>query len=120
MLKKVGTCVYAHKSNLGEMIHKYFSKEDLSYLKNAFYKYIELEKELDAPIPDIIKYDTKSHNMTFIHCPSWDELNEPIVGLSCCIHPDTSTPQHVYHILQHVQDSAELSYHNTLYQNKGV
>lgn len=88
MLKKVGTCVYVHKSNLGEMINKCFSKEDLSYLKNAFYKYIELEEELDAPIPDIIKYDTKSHNMTFIHCPSWDELNEPIVGLSCCVHPD--------------------------------
>lgn len=42
MLKKVGTYVYVHKSNLGEMINKCFSKEDLSYLKNAFYKYIEI------------------------------------------------------------------------------
>lgn len=102
MYKKVGTCVYVHKSNLDEMVNKIVPKEDLPYLKNAFQKYIELQCTILFPICDVIKYNLKTHNMTFIHCPSWDDLYEPIVGVSVCVHPDgtykiTKGGTQVYH-----------------------
>lgn len=77
MLKRVGMCVYAHKSNFTELYNSLEPYKDcqelLTYvLSNNKYAY------------DIIKVNKQNKTVSLIECETWDILNEPIVGDSHC------------------------------------
>lgn len=71
MVKKVGTAIYAHKSNLEEFLNNLTEVEQnriehlLSKIKNK-HPY------------EILKYD--KGNLSLIECDTWDIMKEPIVG----------------------------------------
>ena len=69
MIKKVCGAIYAHKSNI---------KELLQYIPSEFYlNFNKLISNVDFDYT-IIKYD--KGNVTLIYSPDWDSSNEPIVG----------------------------------------
>ena len=75
--KQVGSTIYLHKS-----VEDRLPKELLEKVKfklPATFQY------------DIVKYDEKNDNVTFISSPDWDSADEPIVGDAFLIRRDGST-----------------------------
>lgn len=72
MIKKVVHALYAHKSNLEELL-AHIPEEDRSDAQKLISEAQHVPYEFD-----IIKYD--SGNITLISSPDWDTANEPIVG----------------------------------------
>lgn len=71
MLKRVGTSLYTHISNISELLSKLSADEQQRVVyttSNADHKFA------------IIKYNKQSKNLSLIECDTWDMLNEPIVG----------------------------------------
>ena len=67
-MKKVMKSLYVHKSNLSEL------GEDRV-------KIVEERKKLIGDFDyDVIKFDTDTENITFIECPEFDKIHEPMVG----------------------------------------
>ena len=67
-MKKVGTSLYVHVSNiseLGEKIEKIVE---------------ERKKMIDDFKYHVIKFDTDTENVTFIECEEFDKKHEPMVG----------------------------------------
>lgn len=83
MIKKVGYCIYAHKSNLKEFLSN-LTNEDSDIALQSLNKY-----HTYFPF-DVIKFDKKTKNTSLIKCSSWDSLNEPIVEDSLCINQNGS------------------------------
>lgn len=81
-MKKVGTCLYVHKSALNQ-IYEYLEKrnvvEEINRIKNIIEKYNKLDYE-------IFKYDYKSKKISLIESKDWNISHEPEVGNSLCIH----------------------------------
>ena len=72
-MKKVGTAMYVHKSNIDELLSKLTTSE-----KNRIKKIIsDFDKEYA-----IIKYD--KGKLSLIESNNWDTVNEPDVGNSYC------------------------------------
>lgn len=76
-MKKVGSCLYVHKSNRQELFaDKHISENDYEHIRtivlgmDGFYDY------------EVIKYDYKSRRLSLIKSPDWNTSNEPIVGNS--------------------------------------
>lgn len=84
-MKKVGYCIYVHKSNLAELMAK-LDKENLITLENVLVFHSE---NLDF-VYEIVKINLKNGNVSLISCPTWDILNEPIVEDSLCFKRDGS------------------------------
>ena len=82
-MKRVGTCLYVHKSNIKELIEK-LSSENLNILENV----LNFHKENLDFIFDIVKINIKNGNVSLIASPTWDILNEPIVEDSLCFKSD--------------------------------
>ena len=83
-MKKVGTCLYVHKSafnQIEEYLKKRDLKEEIIRIKNV------LENHLDFNY-EIVKYDTKTKNISLIQSSDWNVSFEPLVGDSLCIHFD--------------------------------
>lgn len=78
-MKKVGYSLYVHKSNLSELLNKLIDEDKIRLLTLLHSVNIEY---------DIIKFDIKTKNISLILCPTWNTLNEPIVGDSYCYHED--------------------------------
>lgn len=76
MIKRVGYAIYAHKSNIFELLQEIENSEDV-------YRVVRICADFKLNY-DIIKYDKSTHNVSLIECPTWDILNEPIVGDSYC------------------------------------
>ena len=77
MAKTVGSCIYVHKSNIGEL---YAKVAELS-----MNKLVDVEVAVDQINKknfkyEVIKYDKQKHQITFIDSPDWIEANEPEVG----------------------------------------
>lgn len=81
MIKKVGTCFYAHKSNLKEFLNQLDEKEQ-NRIKHILTK-------VEHPY-EILKYDRKTKNLSLIECDTWNILQEPIVGDSHIYKKDDS------------------------------
>ena len=84
-MKKVGYAFYVHKSNLNELLNAVSEEErnHIVYVIDIAKLYLFLEF-------DIVKYDRKTSNVSLISCPTWDDVNEPIVGDSYCFNSDLS------------------------------
>lgn len=81
-MKVVGSSLYIHKSALDELMTK-MKNEDIVRLNN----YInELNDEKFSF--EIIKYDKKTQNISFIESNDWDIKHEPSVGNAWCYHID--------------------------------
>ena len=75
MIKKVGYSLYVHKSNLVELFNK-LQRDEIAF--------IEYVIDLNICNFDIVKFDKQKKKVSLIECPTWDILNEPIVGDSYC------------------------------------
>ena len=78
--KKVGSCIYVHKSNIQELLNKI---PDDWYKTEIIYWYKFREKNGSSPY-EVIKYNTQQHQLSFIDSPDWLTANEPTVGNSTC------------------------------------
>lgn len=78
-MKRVGTCIYVHKSNIEELMQKL----DDASLKLLLIVLDFHNENLDFEY-DIVKVNIKNGNVSLIASPTWDILNEPIVGDSLC------------------------------------
>ena len=67
-MKKVGTSLYVHVSNIGELGEKIEKIVE------------ERKKMIDDFEYHVIKFDTDTENVTFIECEEFDEKHEPMVG----------------------------------------
>lgn len=67
-MKKVFKSLYVHKSNIDEL------GEDKKKIVE------EREKLIGDFSYDIIKFDTNTENISFIACPEFDKVHEPLVG----------------------------------------
>lgn len=84
MIKKVGKSLYAHKSNLKELLlnlDENQQKNLLNLLKFNGHLCIQY---------DIIKYNQETNKISLIECNTWEVLYEPIVGDSYCFSSDNS------------------------------
>ena len=77
MIKKVGYCLYVHKSNIEELRRKL--NEDMNKMLDSVIHCVEIE--LDVPY-HIIKVDTNKQKISVIECFDWDKYEEPTVGMS--------------------------------------
>lgn len=71
-MKVVGQCMYVHRSNVAEVLHR-------AYPKDAR----EIERILRSVPPysyDVVKYDSAKHRLSLIESPDWDTAYEPLVG----------------------------------------
>lgn len=75
-MKKVGTCLYVHKSNRWELYNNKRTEKDREHMKciitamEGFFYY------------QVIKYDYKTRKLSLIQSLDWDKANEPTVGQS--------------------------------------
>lgn len=109
MIKKVGSCLYAHSSNIQGIIDELFKKVDKNtdVLQNlrAAHNFIlnDVEDEDIETGSYIIKVNTKQNSISFITCPTWDAVYEPIVKRSYVFNYNKQTyrviedGQRVYH-----------------------
>ena len=67
-MKKVGTSLYVHVSNIGELGEKIEKIVE------------ERKKMIDDFKYHVIKFDTDTENVTFIECEEFDKKHEPMVG----------------------------------------
>lgn len=74
-MKKVGNYLYVHKSALNQL-----GKEIENYVLHKS-KLIEVEY-------DVIKYNKKDKNISFIKVENWDKQKEPVLLYSVKITPD--------------------------------
>ena len=65
-MKKVVNCIYVHKSAIHQL------GENANFVEKVI-------KIIDFPY-DIIKFDTKTKNITLVQCEEFDKVHEPIVG----------------------------------------
>lgn len=72
MVKKVGTSIYVHKSNLKELLDNIKDIDEKERIQSVLQK--------NKFSFEIIKYDKKNKNISLIECPTWNILQEPIVG----------------------------------------
>ena len=84
-MKKVGYCLYVHKSNIDELLSS-ISEQD----RDLVILIMDTAKMYLCLDFDIVKFDIKTKNVSLIMCPTWDVLHEPIVEDSYCFHPDLS------------------------------
>lgn len=72
-MKKVGTAMYVHKTNISELLNKLedSEKKRVQTIINNFNKDY-----------DVVKYD--KGKLSLIESPNWDTCNEPDVGNSYC------------------------------------
>ena len=83
-MKKVGYAMYVHHSSFPELITALHKKNiDTSRIVKVSY-----EARNILPGFQIIKYNQKNGNISFIKSPDWDTANEPTVGDSICIRKD--------------------------------
>ena len=84
-MKKVGYSLYVHKSNIDELLSSLsvIDRDLVISIMDTARMYLGLEF-------DIIKFDTKTRNVSLIMCSTWNTLHEPIVEDSYCFHPDFS------------------------------
>ena len=74
-MKKVSKNYYVHRSDFTSLLPLMDSYEKMSLLSwgiSYLYTY--------GFAWDVCKYNFHSETFTFIHCPTWDTLYEPIVG----------------------------------------
>lgn len=83
-MKRVGTCLYVHKTALTTLLRAIDNEME----RQRIYSICQNPLLPKTIIFDIVKYDKKNRNISLISCPTWDIMNEPIVGDSVCIHPD--------------------------------
>lgn len=84
MIKRVGYCLYVHKSNIKELRTKL--TDDMNIMLDSVIHCVEVE--LDVPY-HIIKVDTKNQKISVIECFDWDKYEEPTVGNSYCFDCNT-------------------------------
>lgn len=85
-MKKVVNCYYVHKSNIDELYDK-LPSFIISAVKATFQEGVELY----GFGFDIVKVDVKRKTVSLIECPTFNILEEPIVGDSYCYNIDTDT-----------------------------
>lgn len=73
-MKKVGTCIYIHKSATNQLTEKYYH----------LYELIEKFKPEKFSY-EIIKVNTKTNVISFIESHNWNDSHEPDVGDSLVI-----------------------------------
>lgn len=78
MVKQIGKVVYAHKSNIEELLDVL---PDDWYKTAVSYK-CKRKQEIGGYPYEIIKYDMKQHKLSFISSPNWNSCFEPFVGVS--------------------------------------
>lgn len=74
-MKKVGSTLYVHKSNIGELLSK-ISTEDAMHIQGIMKGF--------GKDYEIVKFDPKTKKLSLIESPNWDTANEPDVGNSYC------------------------------------
>ena len=67
MVKKVMKSLYVHVSNLDELGKEYVEKVR------------KRESLIDGFVYDVVKFDMDTENITFIECPEFDKVHEPLV-----------------------------------------
>lgn len=83
MIKKVVSAWYVHKSNLQELLDS-LTPEEASIVEDK----IEFYDALVGKPYTVIKFDKKSHDVSFIYSSDWDTANEPTIDISYTIKPD--------------------------------
>jgi hypothetical protein len=86
--KRVGSCIYIHKSNIQELLD--MLTDDGGYKGEIIYWY-NFRKQKGTAHYEVIKYDIKKHRLSFIDSPDWFTSNEPTVGNSTCWDFDKET-----------------------------
>jgi hypothetical protein len=97
-MKKVGYCKYVHKSNLAELLNSVsdLEREPIKELISQHSTYWNFE---------VVKYDSKTKNLSLIQSLNWNTANEPTVGDSLIINIVTlkisiskmKTREQIYH-----------------------
>lgn len=85
MLKRVGYSIYAHRSNISELMSN-LELEEQEIVKDV------LQKQKKIPY-EIIKFNRHTKSVSLIECDTWNTLNEPIVGNSYCFNIGQSVPK---------------------------
>lgn len=88
MAKIVADCIYVHKSNLKELLSKVKREIEMDILEAKYDADEELfnEKQFNY---EVLKYNKKKNQLTFIDSPDWNTSNEPEVGDGWLIDLDT-------------------------------
>lgn len=74
-MKKVGSTLYVHKSNIGELLSK-ISTEDAGRIREIMDHFTKNY--------EVVKFNLKAKKLSLIESPNWDTVNEPDVGTSYC------------------------------------
>ncbi len=82
-MKKVGYAYYVHKSNLDELLMQVQEKD-----KELIFSIIDFAESFLSF--EIVKFDSRTKNVSLIQCSTWNVLHEPIVEDSYCFHSDFS------------------------------
>ena len=88
MIKKVGSCLYAHSSNIQGLIDELFKKpnENAELLRNLRGTHEIILTDIDDENFEngsyIIKVNRKQNTISYITCPTWNVVYEPIVEKS--------------------------------------
>ena len=80
MVKKAGSCVYSHRSNIKELNENLMRSKDKTYWAQKWeviVKFLKLHETCN-----IIKVDKTNRSITLIESPDFDTAFEPIVGRS--------------------------------------
>lgn len=85
-MKKVVNCYYVHKSNINELYNSV--PTNLLAAVMGIFQEGSILYDIDF---DIVKVDVNRRTVSLIQCPTFDILEEPIVGSSYCYNIDTAT-----------------------------
>ena len=90
-MKFIASCIYAHNSNFFTFFS--YGLKHFPNFKDNYYKATSIyNREVPSDFRfDVLKYNSSTKTFSFIACPTFDYLNEPIVGDAYCINPATGT-----------------------------
>ena len=71
--KLIGGCLYVHR--------QYQNEIPAAVLSAA-------RRSTSGFLYDVVKWDTKTNNVTFVQCPTFDTLPEPVMGAALMVRPD--------------------------------
>ena len=81
-MKEVGYSIYAHVTQVTALMEKIgIGSDDVIHIRKCILETNRLNIKWN-----IIKFDRRTKNVSFIDCPTFDILNEPIIENSYCFH----------------------------------
>ncbi len=91
MSKRVGSCIYVHKSNVSDLLKRIDNDYQVEYYIDWFMNELN-NMEVNY---EIVKYDKAKNKISLIDSPDWIIANEPEVGDSWVLNLETLKWKHV-------------------------